>query len=101
MVKNRIVSAVANTIKKLHIQKNMHIIYKQDLYKNKAKEIYDFFLEYLVPVMDNIDHPALIKEWKKNIDAGAYENNLYKDVKLPSIKKFLIVMIKQNTGQKS
>ena len=61
MVKNKAISAVANTIKQLHIQKNMHIIYKQDLYKNKEKEIDYLFLEYLVPVMYNIDHPALIE----------------------------------------
>ena len=31
MVKNKAISAVANTIKQLHIQKNMHMTYKQDL----------------------------------------------------------------------
>ena len=65
----------------------MHIIYKQDFYKNKEKEIYDLFLEYLVPVMDDLDHPTLIEEWKQNLDAAAYEKNTYKDVKLLSIKK--------------
>ena len=35
--------------------------YKQDLYKTKEKEIYDLFLEYLVPVMADIEHPASIK----------------------------------------
>ena len=42
--------------------------------------------------MKNIDHPALIEEWKKNIDAAAYEKNINQDVKIPSIKKKLIVM---------
>ena len=39
--------------------------------------------------MDDLDHPALIEEWKQNLDVAAYENNIYKDVKLPStsIKK--------------
>ena len=37
--------------------------------------------------MDYLDHPALIEEWKQNIDADSYENNLNQDVKLPSIKK--------------
>ena len=37
VVKNKAISALANTIKQLHIQKNMHIIYKQDFYKNKEK----------------------------------------------------------------
>ena len=35
MVKNKAISSVANTIKQLHIQKNMHMTYKKDLYKNK------------------------------------------------------------------
>ena len=43
--------------------------------------------EYLVPIMENLDYPALIEEWKQNIDAAAYEKNLYQDLKLPSIKK--------------
>ena len=38
---------------------------------------------------------------EKNLDAAAYEKNLYKDVKLPSIKKKMIVMIKLNTGQQA
>ena len=87
MVKKRAISAVTNNIKQMHIQKNVHIINKQDFYKNKEKEIYELFLEYIVTVMDDLDHHALIKEWKQNLDASAYEKNLYKDVKLPSIKK--------------
>ena len=65
----------------------MHIIYKQDFYNNKESEIYDLFVEYLVPIMENIDHPELIEELKQNLDAAAYEKNLYKYVKLPSTKK--------------
>ena len=49
--------------------------------------------------MNNLDHPTLIKERKQNIDAGAYEKNLNQDVKLPSIKKKMILMIKLSTGQ--
>ena len=75
--------------------------YKQDLYINKEKDICDLFLECLVSFIDDIEHPALIDEWKQDIDAAAYEKNLYKDVKLPSIQKKLIVMMKKNTGPKS
>ena len=64
MAKNTAISSVANTIKKLHIQNNMHLTYKQDLYKDKQTEIYERFIEYLVPIMENIDYPALIGEWK-------------------------------------
>ena len=73
MVKNKVISAVANTIKQLHIQKNMYMIYKQDFYKNKQKEINYLFIEYLVPVMEDIDHPVLIEEWRQNLDAAAYK----------------------------
>ena len=37
--------------------------------------------------MDYIYHPALIEEWKQNLDAAAYEKNLNQDIKVPSIKK--------------
>ena len=37
--------------------------------------------------MDNLDGPALIKEWKQFLDAASYENNLNQDIKIPSIKK--------------
>ena len=54
----------------------MYIIYKQNLYNNKEKEVYYLFPEYLVPVMDNIEHPALIEEWEQNIDANDYEKSI-------------------------
>ena len=45
MAKNKAISSVANTIKKLHIQKHMYLIYKQDLYKDKQREIDELFIE--------------------------------------------------------
>ena len=61
MAKKKSFSSVKNTIKKLHIQKNMNLIYKQDYYEDKLKEIDDLFIEYLVPIMDDLDHTALIE----------------------------------------
>ena len=87
MVKNEAIPAVANTLKQLHIQNDMHMIYNKDFYKNKDKEIHESFIEYLVNNLVDLDHPVLIEERKQDIDADAYEKNLYKDVKLPSIKK--------------
>ena len=51
--------------------------------------------------MDDLDHPEFIEQWKQNLDASAYEENINQDVKLPSVKKQFIVMIKLNTGQQS
>ena len=76
LVKNKAIYAVANTIKQFHIHKNMYIIYKQNLYNNKEKEVYYLFPEYLVPVMDDPDYPALIEEWKQNLDAS-YNEKIY------------------------
>ena len=47
--KNTAISSVENTIKNLYIQKNMHLLYQQDLYKNKQKEIYEILLNILFP----------------------------------------------------
>ena len=73
MVKNTAISSVANTIKQFHIWKNMHMTYKQDFYKDKKPKIDEFCIEYLVPIIDNIDHPTLNGAWKQNLDAAAYE----------------------------
>ena len=64
--------------------------YKQDFYQTKESEIDDLFLEYIAPVIKYLENLALIKEWIQNIDAAAYEKNLHKDKKLPSIKKKLV-----------
>ena len=73
MVKNSALSTIANTIKQLHIDENMHMTYKEDFYKTKQIEIDDFFLEYLVPVMKDLEHTALIKECIQHLDVDAYE----------------------------
>ena len=51
--------------------------------------------------MYDIDHPEFIEERKQNLDAYAYEKNLNQDVKIPIIKKKMIVMIKLNTEKKA
>ena len=51
--------------------------------------------------MNNLDHTALIEEWKQNLDAAAYEKNLNQYVKIPSVQKKLIVMMKLNSGQQA
>ena len=42
----------------------MHLIYKQDYYEDKLKDKYGLFIDDLVPIMENLDHPTLIKERK-------------------------------------
>ena len=45
IAKNTAISSVANTIKNLHFQSNLYLLYQQDFYKDKQKEIYDLFIE--------------------------------------------------------
>ena len=47
----------------------MHLIYKQDLYKDKQRETYELCIEYLVTIIGDINHPEFIAEWKQNLDA--------------------------------
>ena len=47
--------------------------YIQDFYNTKEIEIDDLFLEYLVSVMEDLEHTELIEEWIQNLDATAYE----------------------------
>ena len=60
------------------------------------------FLEYIVTVMGYLylNYTDLIEEWKQNLDVADYENNIYKDVKLPSTNNqldtdYLMVKTKQ------
>ena len=100
MVKDEAIYAVENTIKQFHIHKNIHMIYKQDLYKIKQKEIDDLFLEYLLPVIEDIKHPALVKKWIQIFDAAAYEKLFTKMKIYHKLRRKLIVIIKHNSGQK-
>ena len=53
---------------------------------------------YVAPQIKEIHHPALLQEWKLNIDTADFENmkvNMYK----ASEKIKYIVLIVMNTGQ--
>ena len=45
MAKNKAIYSVANTIKQLHINKNIHLIYKQEFYNDKQRKIYELSIE--------------------------------------------------------
>ena len=42
----------------------MHLLYQKDFYEDKEKEIDELFIEKRFTIMDNIDHLALIEEWR-------------------------------------
>ena len=55
------------------------------------------FITYVPPQMKEIYHPAIIQEWKLNIDAAEYEKYMTLS-HVPSYLKKLIVLMISNTG---
>ena len=58
----------------------------------------NIFNTYITPQIKEINHPAILQEWKLNIDAAEYERNIAEKYK-PSEKIKLIVLMITNTGQ--
>ena len=63
------------------------------------KMIINICSAYVVPLLKYINHPEFIQEWKLNLDAAAYENQIYYNVFKSSVKNKSIVMIETFTGQ--
>ena len=47
--------------------------------------MYELFHKYHLPLLDDIDHPELITEWKHNLDSSAYEKS--KQINKDTIKE--------------
>ena len=60
-MENTAIYSVANTINKLHIHSDLHLIYKQKKYCDKQDEIDTLFNEYHVPLLNYLDNTSLIK----------------------------------------
>ena len=82
-----VISSVADTLNKFHIQSNLHNGYKHNFYHDKQDAFDELFCQYHILLLKYIDHPALIQEQNQNIDSAAYEENLNKEIKLPLKKK--------------
>ena len=48
--------------------------------------IINIFSAYFEPLLKDINHPALLKEWKLNLDAADYERNIDANLYKPSFK---------------
>ena len=78
MARTTAIYSLANTINKFHIQYPFHFVYQQKLYHDKQYIMYELFHQYHIPLLKYIYYPALITEWKQNIDSAAYEKNINK-----------------------
>ena len=61
--------------------------------------IINIFSEYVEPLIKEINHPALLQEWRLNINAAYYERNIDANLYKHSEKVNSIVMIVTITGQ--
>ena len=50
-------------------------------------------------MLNDINHPAFLQEWKLNIDAAAYEKQIDANVYKPSVKKEIDCRDRNLTGK--
>ena len=55
------------------LHKSLHSSYIQTEYNDKDEIINNTFTTYVEPFLEDINHPALIQEWKLNVDSASYE----------------------------
>ena len=82
LCKTTIIS-ISNTLKNLVISSYYHSAYSTEKFNTEKEEMSRLFSTYVIPQIKEIKHPAIIQEWKLNIDAAEYEKNMAKS-HLPS-----------------
>ena len=56
-------------------------------YNDKKETIINIFGKYVEPLLKYVNHPALLQEWKLNLDAAEYEKNIDANLYKPSEEK--------------
>ena len=62
----------SNTLKQLLLRKSLHSSYIQNYFNDKEEIKNKCFIINIKPLLEDINHPALLQEWKLNLDAAAY-----------------------------
>ena len=68
-----LIPSISSTLKKFLLEYNLHSSYNQTKYIGEEEIIHNIFNTYVKPLLNYINHPELVQEWKLNIDAPAYE----------------------------
>ena len=71
---NKIPSA-SNRLDNFFLNKGLHYSYIQREFNEKQEMINNIFSSYVEPLLKDINHPALLQEYKLNLDAAAYEKH--------------------------
>ena len=91
------ITSTSSTLKNLYISRDYHSSYSTDKFNDQKEAMDRLFRTYITPQIKEIYHPAIIQEWKLNIDAAEYEKNMTL-THVPSTKKNVIVLTILNTG---
>ena len=78
------INSKSNTLKNLAVNKSFHFPYIQRKYKDKKETTINIFSEYVEPLLKYINHPALLQDWKINIDDAEYKGNIDANLYKPS-----------------
>ena len=70
------ITSISSTLKNLYIGKDYHSFYSTENYNDQTEAMYRLFSTYTTQKIKEIYHPAIIQEWKLNIDAAEYEKNI-------------------------
>ena len=74
------IPSTSNKLKNLVVNISLNSSYIQKEFNDNKKMTINIFIAYVVPLLKDIKHPALLQEWKINIDAPVYEKNCCKHV---------------------
>ena len=70
-----IIPSISNKLKKLLLQYDFYSSYNQTKYIGEEEITHNTFSTYVEHLLNYINYPALVQEWKLNLDAPAYEKN--------------------------
>ena len=74
------ITSTSNTLKNLVISSNDNSSYLTEKFNTENEQMSKLFSTYVTPQIKEIYHPAIIQEWKLNIDAEEYEKNTAKKI---------------------
>ena len=67
------IPSISITIKNFLLRYNLHSSYNQNIYIGEEEIIHNIFSTYVEPLLNYINNPALVQEWKLNLDDPSYE----------------------------
>ena len=89
----------SNTLKKLLLHKGLHSYYIKIEFNEQEEITNNTYITYVEPLLEYINHPKLLQEWKLNLDSGAYEKEIDASVYTTSSKNKMIAMTATCTEQ--